>query len=363
MPDTQPGVGMLSKTHPTRNTTRAHGTVREAIAAARSWVNDHAGANPDLVCAYLAGSLNRMDPDAPVPEGSDVDIHIIQSRRGTWVPAEEVDGLLLQCTVQDIDLSVPDAVLAHPFEAHPLLFGAVLSDPRGSLASVRATAVPDFSNPRWVQARCEGAIASAHEWLGMIRPDDPTGVDGAVPLVAWATSSMAACLANARQREPGGRKCLLMARDVLQDTGRMDLYERLLALLGVAEFTEDQVRRYHAESLHLFDQALQVHRTFVPGDTLLRPFYRTNIRAGADEILKAGFHREAMWRIQRTYYTACKVLIADAPNGERPQYRAMLDALRSDLDLLTGEQVQERLRSAKALAEETWAVALGMISP
>ena len=351
----------MSETHATGNTTRTHGTVRAAIAAAQAWVNDRLSANPDLVCAYLAGSLNRMDPDAPVPEASDVDIHMIQRRRGTWAPVEDIDGLLLQCTVQDIDLSVPDAVLAHPFEARPLLFGAVLSDLRGTLASVRAAAVPEFSNPRWVKARCEGAIASAHEWLGMIRPDDPTGGDGAVPLVAWAASSMAACLASARQLEPGGRKCLLMARDVLRAAGRMDLYERLLALLGVAEFTQDQVLRYHAESLHLFDQALQVHRTFVPGDNLLRPFYRTNIRAGADEILKAGFHREAMWRIQRTYYTACKVLIADAPNGERPQYRAMLDALRSDLDLLTGEQVQERLRSAKALAEETQAVALGVI--
>ena len=293
-----------------------------------------------------------------MPDSSDVDVHIVQRGRGAWAPAEEVGGLLLQCTVQNIALSSVEAVLRHPFEAEPLLFGAILADPRSALAATRARAAADFGHPQWVRARCEGAIASAHEWFDRVRPDDASGSDAAVPLFAWGVSSLAACLAVSRRREPAGRKCLLMAREVLQEAGRPDLQDALLGLLGVDGFTGEQARRYHAESMRLFDAALQVHHTFVPCDNLLRPFCRANLRAGGEELLEAGFHREAMWRVQRTYFPVCQVLIADAPEDERPRYRRMWDAFRNDIGLATAAQVRDRLAAARSLAGEIRTVAL-----
>ncbi len=101
-------------------------------------MNDRLGARPGYVCAYLAGSLNRLALDAPVPDSTDVDVHIVYRARGAWAPAEVADGLLLQCTVQDIDLASADAVLARPFESEPLRFGAILADPRSALVATRA---------------------------------------------------------------------------------------------------------------------------------------------------------------------------------------------------------------------------------
>lgn len=130
----------------------------EAVEAARGWVRDRVAENPTAVCVYLGGSLNRVHPDAPMPASSDVDIHVIQATRGSWWADGPHRRLLLGCSVHDIDLSSPTAVLARPFESHPLLFGTVLADPRGALAAARRAAVPAFAEPLWIRARCGAAV-------------------------------------------------------------------------------------------------------------------------------------------------------------------------------------------------------------
>ncbi len=333
-------------------------TVGEAMAAARAWVRRNAAANPDLVAAYLAGSLNRLAADTPVPSSSDVDVHVIQPRRGTWSAGERYRGALIQCTVTSLDPTSSEAVLADPFESHGVLFGAVLADPRGVLAPLRRSAASAYADYPWVAARCEGAVQSAHGWLDLLDRQAGADLEWASAILAWAVSGLAAALALAAVREPGGRKCLLMAREVLQAAGRPELHERLLAALGVDRLTSKRVARYHREGLEFFDRAVAVHRTRVPGDDQLHEYYRAYVTAGAEEIIDQGHHREAMWRIHRTCYPACRVLLADAPHAERLRCRAWWGGLRRDLGLETERDVRRRGASVRVLAGDVLATAL-----
>lgn len=307
--------------------------------------------------AYLAGSLNRMAPDEIMPSSSDVDVHVIQHRRGTWGAGELYCGVLIQCTVTPLDLASPQAVLAHPFESHGALFGTTPADPHGALASLRGTAAGEYADHRWVAARCAGAVRSAQEWLDLLDRQAGADLEWASALLAWAVSGLAAAFSLAAPREPGGRKCLVMASEVLHAAGCADLHERLLAAMGVAGLEAARVARYHRESLEWFDRAVAVHRTRVPGDDQLRADCRPYVSAGAQEIIDQGFHREAMWRIHRTCYPACRVLLADAPEGEQPVCRAWWQQLRRDLGLETEGAIRARGASVRALAGEVLSVA------
>ncbi len=335
-------------------------TVGEAIAVARAWVQRHVATNPDLVAAYLAGSLTRLAPDTPMPSSSDVDVHVIQPRRGTWSAGERYRGALIQCTVTALDLTCAEAVLADPFESHGVLFGAVLADPRGVLARLRGSVASAYADDPWVAARCEGAVQSAHDWLDLLDRQADSDLEWASAILAWAVSGLAAALALAALREPGGRKCLLMAREVLYAAGRPELHERLLAALGVDQWTSERVDRYHREGLDLFDRAVAVHRTRVPGDDQLHEYYRPYVTAGAQEIIDQGHHREAMWRIHRTCYPACRVLLADAPHAERLRCRAWWSGLRRDLGLETEREIRNRGALVRALAGDILSPALGI---
>jgi hypothetical protein len=54
--------------------------VRDAKAAARSWVEEEASRLPGFLGAYLAGSLRSRPDGDPFPASSDVDLRIVLDR-------------------------------------------------------------------------------------------------------------------------------------------------------------------------------------------------------------------------------------------------------------------------------------------
>ena len=327
-------------------------TVGEVLEVARDWVATKLPENPGVQAVYVAGSLNRLSPEQPMPDSSDVDIHVVQGSRGSWRTDGLYRGVLLQCSVNSIDLGDAAAVLAHPYEGHPLLFGRARADPHGVLASMRRAARAHFAEHRWVVARCEVALRSANEWLDMLDRQQGGQLQWASALIAWAVASVAATCAVATQRDPGGRKCLVIAREVLLKVRRADLYERLLAGFGVGRLTVERVKAMHAESLELFDRAVALHRTRVPGDDQLREYYRPYVAAGAAEIMDQGLYQEAMWRIHRTYYPAAAVLLADAAEAERGLYGEMWRSVRRDLGLDSEARIRARASELRVLSAD-----------
>jgi len=65
-----------------------------------------------------------------------------------------------------------------------------------------------------------------------------------------------------------------------------------------------------------------------------------------------------MWRIHRTCYPACRVLLADAPDAEKPRYQDWWNELHRDLGLETERDIRARSASVRALAADVLGAAM-----
>lgn len=269
---------------------------------------------------------------------------MLQANRGAWRCDGRHHGLVLQCSVNWVDVSAPPAVLAHPFEASGILCGEILADPHGVLAALRRAWAPAFAERPWIAARCAAATREVERWLGIADRHQGAELQWVSAPIAWAVAGLAAVPALAAVRDTGVRRCLATAREILHAAGQAALHERLQAALGVRALSPSRVEELHRQSLAQLDCAVRVHRTRILGDEVLHPHLRPHLSAGVEELLGEGLHREAMWRVHRTHQPASAVQLADAPPEERPMHRAPWDRLRSDLGL--AEQAAVRARTA-----------------
>ncbi len=301
----------------------------EVRQAAKEWVAENVSAWPGLRAAHLVGSVAAAPDDAPFPAHKDVDMHLVFDEgssmlipRGPFLhPIEtEYRGLMIEAGIKPVaDYRTPEAVLANPEIADHLLADSTLYDPDSLLAGLRPAVQEQFACRRWVQARCQAERAGFAEALGMAEMGDirfsPAAVTG---IVGWASMSLVAelCVATLRPVTTGGRSWLV-ARQILDSHGRLDLYEERLALLGLAGSTAGQAAAFMEQATEAFDRALEVQRTPMPfGHKFhahLRPYFVETCRS----LLADGYPAEAAAFATPYFITGTEIVLADGPEEER----------------------------------------------
>ena len=120
-------------------------------------------------------------------------------------------------------------------------------------------------------------------------------------------------------------------KDLLQRQGHLDLHEKLLELLGYKHLRMAQVDFYLRECAAAFDCAIEVKKTPSFWDMKLRPHVRPYVIEGAQEMMDAGNHREAMFWIEVFLAISIAAIQNDAPDADRLRFQNSLKQMLEDL--------------------------------
>src|SRR5205814_4965207 len=104
-------------------------------------------------------------------------------------------------------------------------------------------------------------------------------------------------------------------------------------LLGVAHFDARRAESYLAAAAAAFDRAVAVRRTPTAYGFKLQAYVRLYMLEGSQEMISAGYPREAMIWIAGTLVLANQTIQLDAPVEERPAFQASVDELLDESGL------------------------------
>ncbi len=345
--------------NPASNETSAVLPVREVVEIVREWVELHARHLPNFEGAYLWAGITALAPNAPFPLYRDVDVVVVLPE-GVQDDTVEVfyRGIMLE--VISIDLKAhqdAEAILANPSHGPNMATTQILSDPTGDLTPLQRKVAAEYGQRRWIEARCAKEKTSAEKHLAAMRAaSTPRERLDAV----WAfLSALSGLLAVAQLKRPTTRRTLVLLREMLEAQGRPDLHEAALTLFGSAHMSREDVQAVLDRSVIAFDWSVEVYKTPTPFGFTIRPHLRPYLVEATQEMIDEGNHREAMFWISALAGESYLVLQNDAPDGEKPQFAAQLQAMYSVLgytDTLA-EGWAARVDSAERLAQEIYRIA------
>jgi hypothetical protein len=329
--------------------------VREARELAAAWVADHAHTLTGVQGAFMTGSAIWRPSDSELPPTSDVDVMVVLAGPKPPVKLGKVrhQGVLLDVTYLDAaEVQSPEAVLGSFYLASSFARPSILLDPTGHLAALTDAVSPEYARRHWVRKRCE------HGWSNAARPF--SALSGALPLhdqaLIWlfGTAASTIVLLCAGVRNPTVRTRYIAARHLLDDFGLLHEYEPLLAVLGCARMSPEDVERHLAALEPVFDAAANVVKSPF--------FFASEISAdgrpiaidGSRDLIERGYHREATFYVVATFARCDKILYHDAPPMVRDEHLGSFLALLDDLGVGSTVDLLERARLVEERAPHLW---------
>jgi hypothetical protein len=330
--------------------------VQEAKARARQWVIEEGSRTSGFAGAFFAGSAVWLPAESTLPATSDVDLWVVldMPEPGEKLGKFRYRDVLLEVSYLSRDrLQSPEQILGDYHLAGTFWRPNVIADPSGELTRLQTAVARDYAKRAWVRQRCEAVEAKIRR--------DLQGVDPAAPfhdqVTSWlfATGVTTHMLLVAGLRNPTVRQRYLAARTLLADYGRLDFYERLLALLGCAEMSRSQAEGHLAALTEVFDATKTVIKTpfFFAAD--ISDLARSVPIDGSRELIEQGHQREAVFWMVATYARCQKVLDHDAPVLQA-QFEPGFRRLVADLEITSVADLQRRSEETKAFLPQLWTV-------
>ncbi len=310
--------------------------VGSARIAAITWVKEMASQKSWFRGAYFSGSTVGLSDEAELPSASDIDVVIITSQ--SVVPLKlgkfTYHGTLIEVTYLSWEeISSFEEVLTSYHLAGSFRIDTIISDPTGHLSKLQSQIGSRFSKQKWVRQRCENALLKIENGLKSIDPSQPW--HDQVTSWLFPTAVTTHVILVAALRNPTVRLRYLAAREVLLDYDSMPLYEELLELLGCAHLSRRRVEYHLKELAHTFDATMTVAKTpFFFSSDITAPARPIAID-GSLNLIKAGFHREAVFWIVATFARCHKILAADASVELQNEYLPAFHAVVSDLGIFS----------------------------
>jgi hypothetical protein len=343
---------------------------KQAKLTAKAWVEANLARWPGLRAAHLVGGITSMADGAPLPAHKDVDLHLIfvegsPALRPAGPFANLIEapygGVAIGAGIRPLaEYRSAEAVLANPEIAYHLTFDSTLHDPDGLLRGLRDAVEREYRRRRWVLARLQ------HERDGLagafaLRPGMAAayGASGEFNVLCYAMTYAAAALQVATLSPPrvGGR-ALLHLRDALAAADRVDLYEEVLATLGLTNVDLGRVEGIIREGAEAFDLAVAVRRTPHPFQHKLQCHLRPYFVESCREMLAEDHHREVLGWATSLYLITTDVILADGPAATKPLYAARRARLLAELGLDTADaRATAFARAASTTGSSRWRTA------
>ncbi len=298
-----------------------------------------------------------------MPDGSDVDVVVVTS---TAEPPPKLGKFVHRGALLDVTYlpwrqiaSVQDVLTSYHL-AGSFRMDTIIADPTSDLRGLQTDVSRLFAKRVWVRRRCEDARWKAEHGLRSIDttapwPDQvtawlfPTGVTTHVLLVAAL-------------RNPTVRLRYLATREVLVAYAHAGLYQDLLRLLGCAELTPQRVDHHLLALARTFDAAAAVAKTPFFFSSDITPAARPIAIDGSRDLIRTGFHREAVFWIVATFARCHKILAVDAPRDVQRALAPAFDSILADLGIASTDDLLTRAKMVIEFLPTVWATAEAILS-
>ncbi|MFM9281004.1 hypothetical protein [Paenibacillus jiagnxiensis] len=332
--------------------------IGEARRAAVDWVIRHARSAEGYMGAYYSGSTVGLSDELELPAFSDIDIVVVTAlTEPPLKPGKLVHcGVLLEVTYLSMhQIAVVEEVLSSYHLAGSFRLDTIIDDPSGRLRTLQSQVALEFNEMYWVRKRCENVMKKIEGGLGAIDTNAPlhdlatswlfpTGVTTHVILVA------ALCNPTVRLRYSA-------ARNVLVRYGLEQHYPCFLDQLGCTGMSPQQVEAHLIELEKTFDAAAGVAKTPFFFSSDITAYARPVVIDGSRELIRTGYHREAVFWMAATFARCHKIMAADAPPGLQQTFALTFEAMLSDLGMTSRDDFNRRGEETIRFLPSLWEVA------
>ena len=317
--------------------------VGRARKAASAWVVAQAIKKAGFKGAFFSGSTIGQPDDAVLPATSDIDVVVVIEDAGLPMKLGKFvyGGALLEVTYLSWDqLASVEEVLTSYHLAGSFRTDTIIADPAGHLGRLQTEVSRRFAEQIWVRRRCENALQKVEHGLQNI----DTGLPLHDKITSWLfpTGVTTHVLLVAALRNPTVRRRYLMAQDVLRQYEQSGIYEELLKLLGCVHMTAQRVEHHLEELARTFDAAAAAAKTAFFFSTDISAAARPIAIDGSRELIRSGYHREAVFWIVATFARCHKILAADAPADLQREHIPAFEALIADLGISSDRDLLRR---------------------
>jgi hypothetical protein len=329
--------------------------VGAARTAAAEWVMQHASREDGFRGAYFSGSTIGLPEDAELSAASDIDVVIVTAQAEPPLKLGKFvyHGTLLEATYLSWNqLASVEGVLTSYHLAGSFRVDTIIADPTGHLRRLQTQVSSHFAERVWVRRRCENARQKIENGLRSIDTSAPFHDQ----VTAWLfpTGVTTHVLLVAALRNPTVRLRYLVARDVLMEYGHAGLYPDLLELLGCAHLTPQRVEHHLAELALTFDAAAAAAKTPFFFSTDITAAARPIAIDGSRELIRTGYHREAVFWIVATFARCHKILAADAPPDLQRALAPAFGAIIADLGITSTGTLIRRAEDVIQFLPRLW---------
>ena len=338
-------------------------TVGQAKEIAAKWVREAGSRIPGYEGAFFHGSINWMNPEDPFPASSDVDLALVSNAdpRPKSPGKFLVDGVLLQVGVQAVNSlnDVEETLADHRF-AGTFSKDCVIADSTGRLSRLQEGVSKEFAGRKWVLRRCENALATVNGYFDALDPEMPFYDQATV--LSFGIGNFADLLTVAGLRNTTVRKKYAVARELLADIDKLEVYESILSLFGCAELTSRQVFDHLSRLSDVFDAACLIDKSGYRFADDISASARSTAIDGSRELIDQGHHRDAVFWIVATYSRCMAVFDQYGATGDLEKFRTPFDDLLKELGIETFEKRLERRNMARQRIPYIWDSAQAMIA-
>lgn len=334
-------------------------TVKDAKNVAYEWVIKMASKTPGFYGAFYHGSINWLSEDAILPATSDVDIIVVFAIQPPGKLGKFIYGnVILDVSYLSMDeLRSIDLILGQYHLAGSFRTPNIISDPSGQLTKLQKAIAKDYAKRYWVYKRCQDAMNKVLRYLRQLNQSDL--LHDQVTCWLFARGVMTHVLLVTGLKNPTVRQRYVAVQKLLADYHYLDFYEVLLKSLGCVHMNPTRVEHHLTTLTDIFDAAKSVIRTPYQFAADISDIARPIVIDGSYELIKQGYHREALFWIVATYSRCQHILFHDASvalqNRFSDSYRQLLEELHvasySDLQL-SNQQAMKLLPRVWEVAEE-----------
>lgn len=348
--------------------------VLETRDVVRAWVEANAVGWPGFQAAHLVGGITSLGDLDPFPASKDVDLHLIFDNSSPMLQTRGPAPAMLEVSVEGIPVEAglkpvsayvsPEAILENPELAYHFTVTSSIYDPDGWLSGLSHEVIPRYADRRWVDARLDYQRRGLQS-IETMRPvaHQLLGPSGELSLLGYGGTFLAGALSVAALEPPRiGARLFAHIRRHLAARGRLDLYDRLLAILGLDRLSVPQVEELWSETAELFDLAIERKTRFHPFEHKLNAHLRPYLVASTRELIEDGLHREAAGWMLPYYLAATDVLKIDGQPLEQQRATERQNAFLAARGCGVEDERASRFRALEALASEVFSVCESMIA-
>jgi hypothetical protein len=247
----------------------------------------------------------------------------------------------------------PESILADFRFACHFSVPNILSDPSGELSKTQNSVAAQYAKKRWVTKRIEGARGLVLSSLEELKSGT---IEECMIHFIPAVMGIAQIPALADLMNPTMKKCFIEYKILMKNHGKPALHESLLQFFGSNSMDREDVEMYLEDLSTTFDRAVEIIQSPSLGDFVNNAARPVVIDASC-ELVKDGFHREAMFWIAMMR-AICQVTIQqDALEDEQTLYAEQYVKRLAELGLRSRDDLHRRAEDGKRLLDEVMQVA------